>query len=427
MERSVEMVVGLLGILKAGGAYVPLDPAYPRERLALMLDDAQAPVLLSQQALLARCCPITAPRCGVWIGRGGRWQRRPPTTLASAGDAGHLGVRDLHVGLDGQAQGRADPARRAGEPPAFDAARARDSRADDTLLAVTTLSFDIAGLGVLSPADRRRAGRAGEPRRRRPTVTGWPRCCAISRRHRHAGDARHLAAAAGSGLAGRPATDDSLRRRGAAARARGPVARLAVRRSGTCTGRPRPRSGRPSITVGCGQPRGVHRPADRQHAALHSGCRSCSRSRSASRASCTSAATGSARGYRQPARADGGAVPSRSVQPGRRAPACTGPAISRRYRADGNIDFLGRVDHQVKIRGFRIELGEIESALLHTRRAAGRRRGPGRSPGDKRLVAYIVTRTAPAPSTPGIASTSCSTGCPNYMVPAMFVPLAACR
>src|SRR5205807_325817 len=54
MERSLEMVVGLLGILKAGGAYVPLDPAYPQERLAFMLADAQVPVLLTQQSLLAR-------------------------------------------------------------------------------------------------------------------------------------------------------------------------------------------------------------------------------------------------------------------------------------------------------------------------------------------------------------------------------------
>src|SRR5207248_74364 len=41
VERSLEMVVGLLGILKAGGAYVPLDPTYPSERIAFMLEDAQ--------------------------------------------------------------------------------------------------------------------------------------------------------------------------------------------------------------------------------------------------------------------------------------------------------------------------------------------------------------------------------------------------
>ncbi len=40
LERSIEMIVGLLGVLKAGGAYAPLDPAWPRERLAFMLEDA---------------------------------------------------------------------------------------------------------------------------------------------------------------------------------------------------------------------------------------------------------------------------------------------------------------------------------------------------------------------------------------------------
>nr|QEO74050.1 condensation domain-containing protein [uncultured bacterium] len=53
MERSVEMVVALLGVLKAGGAYLPLDPAYPVERLRFMLEDAAAPVLLTQAALAA--------------------------------------------------------------------------------------------------------------------------------------------------------------------------------------------------------------------------------------------------------------------------------------------------------------------------------------------------------------------------------------
>lgn len=52
LERSIEMVVGLLAVLKAGGAYVPLDPAYPTERLSLMLGDIPAPVLLTQKHLL---------------------------------------------------------------------------------------------------------------------------------------------------------------------------------------------------------------------------------------------------------------------------------------------------------------------------------------------------------------------------------------
>src|SRR5207249_871620 len=53
VERSPEMVVGLLSVLKAGGAYVPLDPDYPRDRLAFMLNDMRAPVLLTQQRLAA--------------------------------------------------------------------------------------------------------------------------------------------------------------------------------------------------------------------------------------------------------------------------------------------------------------------------------------------------------------------------------------
>jgi surfactin family lipopeptide synthetase C len=54
VERSLEMVIGILAILKAGGAYVPLDPAYPSERLALMLEDVQTPILLTQTNLQNR-------------------------------------------------------------------------------------------------------------------------------------------------------------------------------------------------------------------------------------------------------------------------------------------------------------------------------------------------------------------------------------
>jgi amino acid adenylation domain-containing protein len=54
MDRSLEMIIGMLGVLKAGGAYVPLDPEYPAERLRLMLADSRAQVLLTQQSLLQR-------------------------------------------------------------------------------------------------------------------------------------------------------------------------------------------------------------------------------------------------------------------------------------------------------------------------------------------------------------------------------------
>jgi natural product biosynthesis luciferase-like monooxygenase protein/amino acid adenylation domain-containing protein len=92
LERSVEMMVGILGVLKAGGVYVPLDPGYPVERLAWMLDDAQPAVIVTQNAL-AQALPSswiqTITLDGDWAEIAG-CSRRGPEVRISAENAAYL-------------------------------------------------------------------------------------------------------------------------------------------------------------------------------------------------------------------------------------------------------------------------------------------------------------------------------------------------
>jgi amino acid adenylation domain-containing protein len=96
-----------------------------------------------------------------------------------------------------------------------------------------------------------------------------------------------------------------------------------------------------------------------------------------------------------------------------------------RYLSRGEVEFLGRLDHQVKIRGFRIELGEIESTLSeHPNVNAVTALAREDSPGDKRLVAYLVARQEPAPTTPELKA-FLRDRLPEYMLPSIFVVLDA--
>ena len=146
LPRSLELVVALMAVVKAGGAYVPLDPAWPETRLALMADDAGLRVLITRAAaarpslraqhVIDLDAPL--PACG------GRYGARPAPT------ADHLAYVLYTSGSTGRPKGVQIPYR--GLTNFLDSMRLAPGLASgDRLLAVTTLSFDIAGLELWLP------------------------------------------------------------------------------------------------------------------------------------------------------------------------------------------------------------------------------------------------------------------------------------
>ena len=149
VERSPEMVIGLLGILKAGGAYLPLDPEYPAERLAFMLADAGASLLVTQSLLLGRLPahgaqtikldadwpdvarqPTSAPKLELH-------PQHPAYVIYTSGSTGTpKGVVVSHGGLQNFLLSMHERLALASA---------------DRLLAVTTLGFDIAALELFLP------------------------------------------------------------------------------------------------------------------------------------------------------------------------------------------------------------------------------------------------------------------------------------
>ncbi len=128
LERSVELLVAMLGVLKAGAAYVPIDPTYPPQRQEFMLADARRRVLITAGALLGVDRParreraVRRPRL--------RADRRAPRDgpLDIAVDPERARLRDLHLRLDRRAEGRRDHAPLGREPDRPHARAARAGR-----------------------------------------------------------------------------------------------------------------------------------------------------------------------------------------------------------------------------------------------------------------------------------------------------------
>ncbi len=418
-ERSPEMVIGLLAILKAGGAYVPLDPAHPPERLAAILGESRPALILTQDCLRARF-PDGAPLLAL-ESTGTSAPNRPvpcpaaPDNLAyvifTSGTTGRpKGVQITHRSLTNFLVSM-------GREPGFSAA--------DTLLAVTTISFDIAALELALPlvsggrlvlADRATAidGRALQAVLRDQAVTCLQ---ATPATWRILTETDWRPQPGFTALCGGEALPHTLSRALLAKGVRlwnlyGPTETTIWSAVDEV---------RPAATEAEGAEPVGHPIANTRLSVLGPFAQPVPRGVAGQ---LCIGGDGLARGYfGQPGLTADRYRPDPAAQdPGARLYR-TGDLVRR--RGDGRLDFLGRLDHQVKIRGFRIELGEIEAILC---------RHPGVAealvlvredePGEKRLVAYLVGATADPPEIDDLR-VALKARLPDYMVPAAFVVLEA--
>ncbi len=415
VERSLEMVVALLGIMKAGGAYVPLDPTYPQDRLELMIDDSGIQVLLTQQRLREMLSAYAVPSICLdddWTRIASESEENPavnigPGNLAyviyTSGSTGRpKGVQISHSALTNFLSSMR-------ERPGLSAS--------DVLLAVTTLSFDIAGLELYLPLI---VGARLVIARREEVIDGVALVQLINQSRATVmqatpatwrllieagwnGDERLRILCGGEALT-RQLADQLLERCAELWNMYGPtettiwstIEHISSRAGTIVIGKPIANT---QVYLLDKNFRPVPLGVDGE---LYIG------------------GAGLARGYEK--------RPDLTAERFIPDPFSDGGRLYRtgdlaRYSANGNIEYLGRTDNQVKLRGFRIELGEIEQAInehAQVREAVVIVRED--EPGDRRLVAYVV------PEEPGLNVNDLRDylrrKLPEYMLPAATVEMA---
>ena len=149
VERSIEMLVGVLGTLKTGAAFIPLDPSYPKERVDYILQEAKPKVALTQERLALDLGSIEA-RIVCLDSDWALISRASSTSPAGAASPDDLAYVIYTSGSTGKPKGVEIP-HRAVVNFLHSMLREPGMAATDRLLAVTTLSFDIAGLELLLP------------------------------------------------------------------------------------------------------------------------------------------------------------------------------------------------------------------------------------------------------------------------------------
>ncbi len=423
MERSIEMVVGLLGIIKAGGAYLPLDPDYPKDRLRIILEDSRVPILLTQHGLLTR---LPASRLQLlcldtgWEELAGEMSSNPecvtrPENLAyviyTSGSTGRpKGVLSIHAGIVNRLLWMQDR---------------YHLRSDDRVLQKTPYSFDVsvweffwplltgACLVMAKPGGHKDSDYLVEVIRREK-ITTLHFVPSMLRVFLEASGLEACSSLKRVICSGEALPFEVQKRFFASLSAElhnlyGPTeAAVDVTHwqcQPECGGEPVVPIGRPIANVQIYlldrnlQPVPVGIAGE-----LHIG------------------GVALARGYlHRPELTAEKFIPDPfSGEPGARLYK-TGDLA--RYRPDGNIEFVGRIDGQVKIRGFRIELGEIE-AMLNMHPGIRQSVAIAREdlPGDKQLVAYFEAQPGQPPSASDLRA-HLEKNLPGYMIPSAFVAM----
>jgi len=418
-ERSVEMVVGILGIWQAGGAYLPLEPAYPRDRLALMLDDAKPSVVIAQERLLSElpasaaevlCCEALTGEAADEEERGGEAVRRPEDLAYVIYTSGSTGRPKGVMATQGALASVLAACRQE-----------HGWHAADVMLCLAPFSFDIflfelcnplsvGGTAILLPLKP-----ALDLGRLMEILPGLTRLHAVPALMRQIVDAVRRQGAGAERLAtlfvgGDAVPLDLL----ADLREIFPPAEVRVLYGPTeatiiCAGHTLAAGGRPVRSLlGRPLPGAEILLCDRWGEPVPIGVQG----------EIWIGGPGVARGYLGREDLTAERFPLR----GRRRFYRTGDMA--RWLPSGDLEFLGRLDHQVKIRGFRIELGEIEAAIaehpaVHETVVLAIDEGPG----ERRLTAFVVPRGE------GFAAAGLrdflAARLPGYMVPVRLLPLAA--
>jgi len=380
LERSVEMVATLLAVARAGGAYVPLDPDFPPDRIAFMLADCRAPVIVTQ-AGLARALPASGAQ------------------LLLVDDDGDVDAAPAGIGPDGLAY-VIYTSGSTGRPKGVEVPNralvnfltAMSERPglgpDDVLVAVTTLSFDIAGLELWLPlvtgAHVMVASRAeaSDPQRliRLLDDAGATVMQATPATWRMLVEAGWKGRAGLTALCGGEALPvalaDQLLDRGVDLwNLYGPTETTIWSTALHVTGRGQ------AVTIGRPLPNTTLHILDPDLAPVPVGVAG----------ELHIGGAGLARGYlgRPDLTAERFIAHPFDPTPGAFVYK-TGDLA--RWRPDGEVEYLGRLDHQVKVRGFRVECGEVEAAL----EAHPAVRAAVVVARDDALVAYVVPAATPA-------------------------------